>query len=357
MTTKEIQVELSKSKKEKPQTDQLEFGRVFTDHMFIADYVAGEGWTDHRIVPYAPLTLDPAAIVFHYGQTVFEGLKAYMSPEGKVRLFRPDENMKRLNKSSDRISMPPFNEESALEALKKLVTIDKDWIPTAEGTSLYIRPFIVATEPYLGVEPSKTYQFIIILSPVGSYYKEGIHPVKILVENEYVRAVTGGTGTAKTAGNYASGLKAQEVAAEKGYSQVLWLDGVERKYIEEVGAMNVFFKINGEVITPALSGSILEGVTRKSVLQLLAHWGVPVTERKLSMEEIYEAHQKGELEEAFGTGTAAVISPIGELNWKDEKLVVNDGQTGELSKKLYDELTGIQTGKVEDPFNWVVEVE
>lgn len=357
MTTKEIQVELSKSKKEKPQTDQLEFGRVFTDHMFIADYVAGEGWTDHRIVPYAPLTLDPAAIVFHYGQTVFEGLKAYMSPEGKVRLFRPDENMKRLNKSSDRISMPPFNEKSALEALKKLVTIDKDWIPTAEGTSLYIRPFIVATEPYLGVEPSKTYQFIIILSPVGSYYKEGIHPVKILVENEYVRAVTGGTGTAKTAGNYASGLKAQEVAAEKGYSQVLWLDGVERKYIEEVGAMNVFFKINGEVITPALSGSILEGVTRKSVLQLLAHWGVPVTERKLSMEEIYEAHQKGELEEAFGTGTAAVISPIGELNWKDEKLVVNDGQTGELSKKLYDELTGIQTGKVEDPFNWVVEVE
>ncbi len=357
MTTKTIHVELSKSKKEKPNTDQLEFGRVFTDHMFIADYVEGKGWTDHRIVPYQPLALDPAAIVFHYGQTVFEGLKAYMSTDGKVRLFRPDENMKRLNKSSDRISMPPFNEELALKALEKLITIDKEWIPTAEGTSLYIRPFIVATEPYLGVAPSKTYQFIIILSPVGSYYKEGIHPVKILVENEYVRAVAGGTGTAKTAGNYASGLKAQEVAAEKGYSQVLWLDGVERKYIEEVGAMNVFFKIKGEVITPVLSGSILEGVTRKSVIQLLEHWDVPVTERKISMQEIYEAHQKGELEEAFGTGTAAVISPIGEFNWKDEKLVVNEGKTGELSKKLYDELTGIQTGKNEDPFDWVVEVE
>jgi len=357
MTLNNIQVTLSKSKKEKPAANTLEFGRTFTDHMFIADYTEGKGWTDSRIVPYEPLQIDPAAIIFHYGQTVFEGLKAYKSEEGKVRLFRPEQNMKRLNKSSDRISMPQMDESFALDALKKLIAIDKDWIPTAEGTSLYIRPFIIATEPYLGVEPSKTYQFIIILSPVGSYYKEGIHPVKILVENNYVRAVAGGTGTAKTAGNYASGLKAQEVAGEKGYAQVLWLDGIERKYIEEVGAMNVFFKINGEVITPVLNGSILEGITRKSVIELLKHWDIPVIERKLSIEEVYQAHKDGLLDEAFGTGTAAVISPIGELNWKDEKLVVNNGDTGKLSKKIYDTLTGIQTGSVEDPFDWVVELD
>ena len=352
-----IQVTLNELKQEKTAADQLEFGRTFTDHMFIADYTEGQGWMDSRIVPYEPLTIDPAAIVFHYGQTVFEGLKAYMSKEGKVRLFRPEQNMQRLNKSSERLSMPQIDEEFALDGLKKLLAIEKEWIPTAEGTSLYIRPFIIATEPYLGVEPSKTYQFMIILSPVGSYYKEGIHPVKILVENKYVRAVAGGTGTAKTAGNYASGLKAQEVASEKGYAQVLWLDGIERKYIEEVGAMNVFFKINGEVVTPALNGSILEGITRKSVIELLNHWDIPVVERKISIEEIYTAHKNGLLDEAFGTGTAAVISPIGELNWQDEKIVVNNGETGSLSKKLYDMLTGIQTGTVEDPFDWVVEVD
>lgn len=356
MTNHTITVTLSESKKQKPQSDQLEFGRVFTDHMFMADYCEGQGWTDHRIVPYAPLELDPAATIFHYGQTIFEGLKAYVGKEGQVLLFRPEENMRRMNKSSDRLCMPAFNEETAIEALEKLITVDKDWIPGTEGTSLYIRPFMVATEPYLGVSPSKKYKFIIILSPVGSYYKEGIHPVKILVENEYVRAVAGGTGTAKTAGNYASGLRAQEIASKKGYSQVLWLDGVERKYIEEVGSMNVFFKINGEVITPILNGSILEGITRKSILQLLRHWDIPVVERKISMEELRSAHQAGTLEEAFGTGTAAVVSPIGELNWGDDVLIVNNNETGELSKKLYETLTGIQTGKVEDPFGWVVEV-
>ncbi|MCZ2257798.1 branched-chain amino acid aminotransferase [Sporosarcina sp. G11-34] len=357
MTELNIHVELTESKKEKPLSDQLEFGRVFTDHMFIANYTEGEGWADHRIEPYRPLTLDPAAIVFHYGQTVFEGLKAYRSEDGTVRLFRPEQNMKRLNASSDRISMPKVNEELALEALKKLIEIDQDWIPTAEGTSLYIRPFVIATEAYLGVSPSTKYQFMIILSPVGSYYKGGIEPVKILVENDYVRAVSGGTGTAKTAGNYASGLKAQEIAGQKGYAQVLWLDGIERKYIEEVGAMNVFFKINGEVITPALNGSILEGITRKSVIELLNHWDIPVIERKVSMEEIRTAQRNGLLEEAFGTGTAAVISPIGELSWKDEKLVVNNGEIGKLSEKIYAKLTGIQTGKVEDPFGWVVEIK
>ncbi len=355
MTVKMIEVKLSNTKKKKPESSQLEFGRVFTDHMFITEYTEGQGWSNHRIVPHAPITLDPSAIVFHYGQTVFEGLKAYLSRDGEVRLF-PEQNMRRMNQSSARLCMPQIDEDLAIEALKELLIIDKEWIPTAEGTSLYIRPFMIATESHLGVSPSKKYTFMIILSPVGSYYKEGIHPVKILVENEYVRAVAGGTGTAKTAGNYASGLRAQEVADQKGYSQVLWLDGVEKKYIEEVGSMNIFFKINGEVITPMLNGSILEGITRKSIIQLLNHWDIPVIERKISIEEIRDAAENGTLEEAFGTGTAAVISPVGEFNWQDNKYVVNNGETGQLSKKLYDNLTGIQTGAIEDPFNWIVEV-
>lgn len=356
-TEQKIKVELAPSKKEKPAAEDLQFGRVFTDHMFIADYSEEKGWFDHRVVPYAPLTLDPAAIVFHYGQTIFEGMKAYLSEDDQIRLFRPEQNMRRMNQSSARLCMPQIDEEMALASLQQLLLVDKEWIPKAEGTSLYIRPFMIATEPYLGVAPSTKYRFMIILSPVGSYYKEGIHPVKILVENEYVRAVSGGTGTAKTAGNYAASLKAQEIADAKGYSQVLWLDGVEKKYIEEVGSMNVFFKINGEVVTPVLNGSILEGITRKSIIELLQYWNVPVVERKISMEELKEAHATGALEEAFGTGTAAVISPIGEFNWQDEKFIVNEGRTGELSKKVYDMLTGIQTGALEDPFNWVVKVD
>lgn len=351
---KDIQVQMRESKLKKPNGENLEFGKKFTDHMFIADYSAEKGWHDPRIVPYEPLTLDPAAIIFHYGQTVFEGLKAYLSKEGKVLLFRPEENMKRLNRSCERLSMPPVDEDFALQALMKLLEIEKDWIPSAEGTSLYIRPFIIATEPYLGVAPSTEYKFIIILSPVGSYYKEGIHPVRILVENEYVRAVKGGTGTAKTAGNYAASLKAQETAEKEGFAQVLWLDGVEKKYVEEVGSMNVFFKIGDEIITPALNGSILAGITRKSILELLNHWEMPVVERKISMEEIEAAHASGELKEAFGTGTAAVISPISELNWQGKKFIINEGKTGELSKKLYDTLTGIQLGEQEDILNWVV---
>ncbi len=357
MTEQKIKVELATTQKEKPAAKELQFGKVFTDHMFIADYSEDKGWFDHRVVPYEPLTLDPAAIIFHYGQTVFEGLKAYLGEDGTIRLFRPEQNMRRMNQSSTRLCMPQIDEEMALEALKQLLKVDKDWIPGEAGTSLYIRPFMIATEPYLGVAPSTKYRFMIILSPVGSYYKEGIHPVKILVENEYVRAVSGGTGTAKTAGNYAASLKAQEIADAKGYSQVLWLDGVEKKYIEEVGSMNVFFKINGEVVTPALNGSILEGITRKSIIEMLKYWGVPVIERRVSMEELKEAHATGDLEEAFGTGTAAVISPIGEFNWQDEKFIVNEGKTGELSKRLYDTLTGIQTGAVEDPFHWIVTID
>lgn len=357
MNSVKIRFTENEIKNEKTPASQLAFGTKFTDHMFIADYTAGIGWHDHRIVPYQPITLDPSATILHYGQTVFEGMKAYLSKDGVVRLFRPDQNMKRMNISCDRLSMPLIDEEFAMEALTELLEIDKEWIPTEPGTSLYIRPFMIATEAHLGVSPSKTYSFMIIMSPVGSYYKEGIHPVRILVESEYVRAVAGGTGMAKTAGNYASSLKAQEVADREGYSQVLWLDGVERKYIEEVGSMNVFFKLNGEVVTPALNGSILDGITRKSIIELLKYWGVPVTERKVSMEEIREAYLDGKLEEAFGTGTAAVISPIGELRWKGEVFYVNNGETGELSKKLYDTLTGIQHGTVEDPFGWVMELK
>ncbi|MBM7649124.1 branched-chain amino acid aminotransferase [Bacillus ectoiniformans] len=356
MNAQTITFKESTQKKQKPKSDQLGFGQVFTDHMFIMDYTEGQGWHDPRIVPYQPISLDPASMVFHYGQTVFEGLKAYLTEDDQVLLFRPEKNMERLNRSNDRLCIPHIDGEFAIEALKELIKKDREWIPNAEGTSLYIRPFIIATEPFLGVAPAKHYQFIIIMSPVGSYYKEGIRPVKILVENQFVRAVSGGTGTAKTGGNYAASLKAQQLAGEKEYSQVLWLDGVERKYIEEVGSMNVFFKINGEIVTPALNGSILEGVTRNSVIELLKHWGLKVTERRISMQEVKEAHQKGQLEEAFGTGTAAVISPIGEFLWEEDQMKINNGETGDVSKRLYDTLTGIQKGTEPDPFNWVTKV-
>ncbi len=357
MNEHDLEITLSKTKKEKPQADQLEFGKVFTDHMFIMDYMQGKGWYNPRIVPYQPISLEPSAMIFHYGQTVFEGLKAYVTEKDEVILFRPEKNFERLNRSNARLCIPEIDEDFALTALKKLISVDREWIPNAEGTSLYIRPFIIATEPYLGVHVADRYQFIIIMSPVGSYYKEGIHPVKIAVETEFTRAVKGGTGEAKTAGNYASSLKAQEVSEELGYSQVLWLDGVDKKYVEEVGSMNVFFKIDGEVVTPALNGSILQGVTRGSIIELLKHWDVPVSERRIAFQEVYDAYKAGKLEEAFGTGTAAVISPIGEFFWNGEKMIINNGKTGELSHKLYDTLTGIQSGKLDDPFGWVTKVD
>ena len=351
-----ISIQLTENKKEKTPENKLGFGLHFTDHMFIMDYSSEKGWYDPRIVPYQPITLDPAAKVFHYGQTIFEGLKAYRGKDGKILLFRPERNFQRMNRSNDRLDVPEIDEQLALEALKQLVRVDQDWVPSAEGTSLYIRPFVIATQAALGVGSSQEYKFIIIMSPSGSYYEEGVNPVKIYVESDYVRAVRGGVGEAKTAGNYAASVKAQEIAHEKGYSQVLWLDGVHRKYIEEVGSMNVFFKINGTVLTPALNGSILDGITRNSMIQLLKSWNVPVEERTISIEELYEAGKNGTFEEAFGTGTAAVISPIGELNWHDDKLVIADGKTGELTMKLYDTLVGIQRGVLPDPFGWVVEV-
>lgn len=356
MTMLEIKKELTTNPKEKPAVDQLGFGQFFTDHMFIVDYTEGMGWHDPRIIPYQPLSIDPSAMVFHYGQAVFEGLKAYATVDNGVLLFRPDRNFNRLNHSNERIVIPAIDEELALEALKQLVTLDREWVPTAPGTSLYIRPFIIATEPHLGVHPSNSYQFIIIMSPSGSYYKEGINPVKIMVEQHFVRAVVGGTGEAKTAGNYASALKGQEIAHKEGYSQTLWLDGKEHRYIEEVGSMNIFFKINGTVITPALNGSILPGITRDSMLHVLKAKNIPVEERRISIDEVVEAYHNGTLEEAFGTGTAAVISPVGELKWRDEKILINNGQIGEISQMLYDTLTGIQNGTLEDSFGWTIKL-
>lgn len=357
MKDQSIHIQLVDQKKVKPPAHTLEFGRTFTDHMFLMDYTEGQGWHDARIVPYAPLSLDPAAMVLHYGQTIFEGLKAYVTKDGVAQLFRPTKNIERLNRSNDRMCIPQVDKDFALKAIQKLVEVDQEWIPNEPGTSLYIRPFIFSTQPYLGVAASEEYTFVIILSPVGAYYKEGINPVKIAVEDTYVRTVAGGTGEAKTAGNYASSLKAQENTEKEGFAQVLWLDGVERKYIEEVGSMNVFFKIDGKIVTPELTGSILEGVTRNSVLRLLNHWDMDVEERKITIGELYEAHQNGTLEEAFGTGTAAVISPIGQLTWKKEDLIINNHETGPVAKRLYETLTRIQYGEEEDPFDWIIPVE
>ena len=354
----EIRVEKTTAPKAKP-TDaaKLGFGNSFTDHRFIRYSDEGEGWHDPRIVPYGPLALDPAAMCLHYGQEVFEGMKAYRTPEGRVVLFRPEKNMARLNLSNDRLCIPLIDEAFGVEAVKKLVELDQDWIPSGEGTALYIRPFIISVDPHVGVHPAHHLLFIVILSPVGAYYPEGINPVKIYVERNYVRAVKGGMGFTKTAGNYAASLKAQDEAEKQGYTQVLWLDGVERKYIEEVGTMNIFFKINGEIVTPALQGSILGGITRMSCIELLRSWGYTVTERQLALAEVEEAAHNGTLEEAFGTGTAAVISPVGELKIDEEKIIINQNQIGPVAQKLYDTLTGIQNGRVPDPYGWVVPVK
>ena len=340
-----------------PPADKLGFGSIFTDHMFLMDYSADQGWHDARIVPYGPITLSPAASVFHYGTEVFEGLKAYRRPDGKVQLFRPWENMKRLNRSCERLGLPQVNEEDALEAVKALVALDQRWVPSEAGTSLYIRPFLYGTDPTLALHGVHEATFAVILSPSGSYFKDGLQPVPIMVETEDVRAVRGGTGEAKCGGNYGAANRAGERAEEKGFSQVLWLDGVERKYVEEGGGMNVMFKINGTVVTPALTGSILRGITRKSAIELLKSWGEPVEERLISVDELFRAAKDGTLEEAWCNGTAADISPIGELSWNGESYQINGGKIGETSQKLYDQLTGIQWGKLPDPFGWTCPVD
>ena len=349
----EIEYVQAKTLKEKPAWDQnLGFGKYFTDYMFTMDWTVNKGWHNAKIEPYAPICLDPATLVLHYAQETFEGLKAYKSKDGNVLLFRPEMNARRFANSNRRLCMEILPEEMFVEAIEKLVAHEVDWIPTAEGTSLYIRPFMFATEAAVGVHPSSAYKFVIILSPVGAYYPEGVNPVKIYVEDEYVRATKGGTGFTKCGGNYAASIAAQVKAEKLGYTQVLWLDGVERKYVEEVGTMNFMFKIDNKIITAPCDGTVLPGVTRDSILHILKDWGYEVEERHLSIDELMEAGRKGKLEEAFGTGTAAVISPVGELYYKGETVTINDFKTGELTQKLYDTLTGIQWGNVKDTYGW-----
>ncbi|MDR1674037.1 MAG: branched-chain amino acid aminotransferase [Oscillospiraceae bacterium] len=341
--------------KEKP-ADNLGFGKYFTDHMFVMDYSTEKGWHSPRIEPFAPIELSPAAMCLHYGQEVFEGLKAYRRDDGGVQLFRPLDNFKRMNISCRRLVIPEFDTGSALEYLLELLRTEKDWVPSQPDSSLYIRPFIISTDPYVGVRPSSSYKFMIILSPSGPYYPSGLNPVDIYVERQYVRSVRGGVGEAKTAGNYAASLLAQSEAGKLNYSQVLWLDGIERKYIEEVGAMNIFFVTDGKVITPELQGSILPGITRRSVIDICKSFGIEVSERRISIDEVTAAHEEGRLEEVFGTGTAAVISPVGSLNYGGKIMEIGGKHIGPLSQRLYDTLTGIQCGKIPDSFSWTVPV-
>lgn len=357
MSKYNIAVNLTKNPGPLPADErELGFGKVFSDHMFICDYDKGQGWHGARIVPFENLSLSPAAMVLHYSQTIFEGLKAYRTAGDDILLFRPEENFRRLNISAERLVIPPFPEELALEALNKLVSVDKRWVPFSDGASLYLRPFIIATDPFVGVRPSNSYKFIIIMSPSGAYYDTGLEPVGIRVEENYVRAVKGGMGYTKTGGNYAASLIGQDTAHNEGFSQVLWLDGKEHRYVEEVGSMNIFFKIGGEVVTPELSGSILSGITRKSVIQLIQSWNIPVAECRIAIEEIAEAYDRGLLTEVFGTGTAAVISPVGQMRWLKKDMAIGDGRTGELSARLYDTLTGIQYGRLPDTFDWTRKV-
>ncbi len=351
-----IDVTRAAVRKPKPLDSELGFGIYFTDHMALMEYQDGRGWGTFRIQPYGPLTLDPGAAVLHYAQAVFDGFKAFYGQDGVVRVFRPQKHMERLQRSSARLCIPSFDEQQALEATLALVELEKDWTPKTPATSLYIRPVIIATEPFLGVRPARSYLFYIILSPVGSYYPEGMNPLRIFVSDQYVRAVEGGVGEAKTAGNYAASLFAGEEAHRAGFSQVLWLDGVHRRYIDEVGTMNIMVRIGDEVITPPLSGTILPGVTRDTTLTLMREWGLNVSERPIAIDEVTEAAHNGTLREVFGTGTAAVVSPVGELVYRGESIVVNDRRIGELTQRLYDAVTDIQYARVADTHGWTVAI-
>ena len=351
-----IRISRAATKKPKPKDSELTFGTVFTDHMFVLDFQEEKGWYDPRVEPYGPFPLDPAAAVLHYAQAVFDGLKAFRGRDGQVRLFRPQKHVERLIQSSQRLCIPPLDPDLALKSLVTLVGIEKDWVPSTVGTSLYVRPTIIANEAFLGVRPAKSYIYYVILSPVGAYYPEGMNPVKILVVDKYVRAVEGGVGSAKTGVNYAASLYAAEEAKHAGFTQVLWLDGRERKYIDEVGTMNIMMKIGDEIVTPPLSGTILAGVTRDSALTLMRDWGLRVSERPVTIDEVAAAARKGTLEEVWGTGTAAVISPVGELAYKGERLVINGARIGTLTQKLYDAIVGIQYGTAPDTRGWTVPV-
>ena len=352
-----IRITRGATKKPKPRDRDLTFGTVFTDHLFVMDFQEEKGWYDPRIEPYGPLSLDPAAAVLHYAQAVFDGLKAFRGRDGRVRLFRPQKHLERLNHSARRLCIPPLDPEQALRALVELVGLERDWVPSTLGTSLYVRPTIIANEAFLGVRPAKSYIYYVVLSPVGAYYPEGMNPVRILVVDKYVRAVEGGVGGAKTGVNYAASLYAAEEAKHAGFTQVLWLDGRERKYLDEVGTMNIMLKIDDEVITPPLSqGTILPGVTRDSALTLMREWGLRVSERAISIDEVARAARDGSLREVWGTGTAAVISPVGELAYAGERIVINRGKIGELTQKLYDAIVGIQYATAPDTHGWTVPV-
>jgi branched-chain amino acid aminotransferase len=339
--------------KQKPTDEsKLGFGDIFTDHMFLIDYESGKGWFNPRIVPYGTLSIDPAAMAIHYGQEIFEGLKAYYGQDGGIYLFRAKRNFIRFNQSATRICMPEVDIDLTMEGMKKLILLDREWVPRNPGTSLYIRPTMLATEPHLGVRPANNYLFFIIIGPVGAYYKEGLNPVKIYVEDKYIRAAMGGTGEIKTAGNYAASLLAAEEAKAKGFTQVLWLDASERRYIEEVGTMNMFFVIEDEILTAPLTGSILPGITRDSVIHIVKEWGMKISERSLSIDDVISAAKDGRLKEAFGTGTAAVISPVGQITYKGEDHIVAGGKMGELSQRLYNEIVDIQYANKKDPYGW-----
>jgi len=350
----EIQIlPLSTRKARIEDESKLVFGKQFTDRMFVMEYDAGKGWHSARIEPYGPFSLDPAALVLHYSQEIFEGLKAFRRQDGRIALFRPEENIKRFNRSARRMCMPEVDEAFFLRALKELVRLEADWVPRSEGTSLYIRPTMIATEAVLGVKPAEKYLCYIILSPVGAYYKGGVSPVKIWISDEYVRVAPGGTGEAKTGGNYAASLFASREAAQKGFDQVLWLDAVHRKYVEEVGSMNICFLYDGKVVTSPLKGTILDGITRRSILALVREMGLEVEERALTVDEILDGAANGRLAEAFGTGTAAVVSPVGQFTFRDRTVTLGGGNAGKLTLKLYETLTGIQYGRLPDPHGWV----
>ena len=357
MEIKVIKANQERLKPKPVDESSLGFGDITTDHMFSIDYRSENGWENPRVEPYGDLHIDPAAMSIHYGQEIFEGLKAYGGKDNGIYLFRARDNFERLNRSAKRLCMPEVDIDLVMEGMKKLILLDREWIPQSEGTSLYIRPTMLATEPHLGVRPAKSYLFFIIIGPVGAYYKEGLNPVKIYVEDFFVRAAIGGTGEAKTAGNYAASLLAAEEAKKKGFTQVLWLDAAERKYVEEVGTMNIFFLIDDELLTAPLNGSILPGVTRDSVIRIVKDWGLKITERSLVIDEVIDAANDGRLKEAFGTGTAAVISPVGQITYKGEDHIVAGGKMGELSRRLYDEIVAIQYGKKPDPYGWVTRID
>ncbi|GAB7025995.1 branched-chain amino acid aminotransferase [Geotalea toluenoxydans] len=356
MEIKKVSLPEEKRKTKIADESQLGFGKIFTDRMLMVEWKSGKGWVDARIEPYAPFVLDPSCLVFHYAQEIFEGLKAYRWSDGSIALFRPEMNARRFNVSADRLCMPQIPEELFLQGIKELVQLEKDWVPSAEGTSLYIRPAMIAVEPVLGVHPSDHYYFFVILSPVGAYYASGFNPIKLLVEDRYVRATPGGTGEAKTGGNYASSLKAGLEAKKKGYDQVLWLDGVNKRYIEEVGAMNMLFAYEDRIVTAPLDGSILHGITRDSVLTLAKSLGIKIEERKIDVVELMNDIRSGKVKEAFGSGTAAVVTPVGAICYRDECLTIDDGKVGKLTQKLYDTLSGIQTGKIADSFGWIQKI-